>query len=244
MKSLDKYGMYEDLVSTAVIFHKRLNPKLWRKGKLKPEIRFKLLKIARNFVEFIGLGKLNMTDITISGSNAAYTYSRASDIDLHLIVKIPEDRKELMRQLFDAKKNQYNFTYDIKVNGIDVELYVQDSEQPHTSAGIYSVLDDRWLKTPQAVQDNLDRSLVSQKYKHFKGKIRTALTSSDLKAVRNVYDDIRKMRQHGLSQSGELGVENVTFKILRAKGLIEKLRNHISKLEAGGLSLEMNNENI
>jgi hypothetical protein len=236
--------MHEDLVSTAVIFHHRLNSRLWRKGKLKPEVRYLLLKIAKNFANFIDVKPLRLKDITISGSNAGYTYSRASDIDLHLVVDVDTERRDVFRQLFDAKKNLYNFTYDIKVKGIDVELYVQDSEQPHTSAGIFSILDNRWIKTPQAVQDNLDRQLVSEKYKHFKGKIKLALKSNDLDAVQNVYDDIRKMRQHGLSQTGELGVENITFKVLRAKGLIEKLRNHISKLEASGLSLEMNNENI
>lgn len=236
--------MHEDLVSTAVIFHKRLNPKLWRKGKLKPEVRYTLLKTAKNFIDFINIDQLNLEDITISGSNAGYTYSRASDIDLHLIVKIDPSKESILRSLFDAKKNLYNFTYDIKIKNIDIELYVQGSEQPHTSAGIYSVLDDRWLKTPQAVHDNLNRRSVSEKYKHLKGKIRLALRSNDINAVRNVYDDIKKMRQHGLSQNGELGVENVTFKVLRAKGLIEKLRNHISKLEAGSLSLETQYEDL
>ena len=236
--------MHEDLVSTAVIFHKRLNPKLWRKGKLKPEVRYTLLKTAKNFIDFIDIDQLNLEDITISGSNAGYTYSRASDIDLHLIVKIDTSKESILRSLFDAKKNLYNFTYDIKIKNIDIELYVQGSEQPHTSAGIYSVLDDRWLKTPQAVRDNLNRRSVSEKYKHLKGKIRLAPRSNDINAVRNVYDDIKKMRQHGLSQNGELGVENVTFKVLRAKGLIEKLRNHISKLEAGSLSLETQYEDL
>ena len=236
--------MHEDLVSTAVIFHKRLNPKLWTKGNLIPDIRYKLLKIAKNFVKYIDIEALNLKDITISGSNAGYTYSKASDIDLHLIVDIDPEQSQILKQLFDAKKNLFNFTYDIKVKGIDVELYVQDSEQPHTSAGIYSILDNRWIRVPRAVHDNLDRKQVSDKYKHFKGKIRLALRSNDIIAVQNVYDDIKKMRQHGLSQHGELGVENVTFKVLRAKGLIEKLRNHISKLEASGLSLEMNDENI
>lgn len=236
--------MHEDLVSTAVIFHHRLNYKLWSKGKMRPEVRYLLLKIARNFIRFIDIDPLGLKDITISGSNAGYTYSRASDIDLHLIVDIDPERREVYKQLFDAKKNLYNFTYDLRVKNIDVEVYVQDNEQPHTSAGIYSILDDRWLKTPQAVHDNLNRQLVGEKYKHFKAKIKLALKSNDLNAVQNVYDDIRKMRQHGLSQTGELGVENITFKVLRAKGLIEKLRNHISKLEASGLSLEMNNENI
>jgi hypothetical protein len=235
--------MHEDLVSTAVIFHKELNPKLWSKGKLKPVIRAQLLKIAKHFIEYIDIGRLNLADVTISGSNAGYTYSRNSDLDLHLIVRIPNDDKQILKQLFDAKKNQYNFQHDIKIKNIDVELYVQDSAQPHTSAGIYSVLDDRWLKIPETVEDTVDRQDVKQKYKQFQGKIRNALRSNNLEAVKKTSDDIKKLRQQGLERSGELSTENVVFKILRAKGYLEQLRNHISKLKADELSLETQYEN-
>jgi len=236
--------MHEDLVSSAVIFHKRLNPKIWRKGKLDPMVRYKLLEIAKKFIEYIGLNSLSLKDITLSGSNAGYTYSRASDLDLHLIVNFDPKRKTLMRQFFDAKKNQFNFTYNINIKGVSVELYVQDTEQLHTSAGIYSILDDRWLKVPSNVSDTVDRVEVKNKYKHYAGQIRLALRSNNLKNVKAVFDDIKNMRKHGLETGGELGVENVTFKVLRAKGQIEKLRNHISTLEAGAMSLETHDEDL
>jgi hypothetical protein len=235
--------MQEDLVSTAIIFHQRLNSKLWSKGKLKPQIRHHLLEIAKHFVKFIDVKPLNLKDITISGSNAGYTYSRNSDIDLHLVVDIPKDRKQLMKQLFDAKKNQYNFQHDIQIRNIDVEVYVQDAEQVHHSAGVYSVLDDKWLVVPEPKEDTVDRATVKSKYKQYTGKIRTALRSTNLEAVQKVSDDIKKLRQQGLDREGELGVENVTFKILRAKGYLDRLRNHISILKANQLSLETNNEN-
>jgi hypothetical protein len=233
----------EDLVSTAIVFHQRLNPKLWSKGKLKPQVRFHLLEIANHFVDYIEIDNLGLRDITISGSNAGYTYSRKSDIDLHLIVDIPQDKKQILKQLFDAKKNQYNFQHDITIRNIDVELYVQDAEQTHTSVGIYSVLDNKWLKVPDAVEDKVDRAQVKVKYKQYVGKVRTALRSDNLEAVQKTSDDIRNLRQQGLDKEGELGVENITFKVLRAKGYLEQLRNHISKLKAEKLSLENNNEN-
>jgi hypothetical protein len=233
----------EDLVSTAIVFHQRLNPKLWTKGKLKPQVRFHLLEIAKHFVDYIEIDNLGLRDITISGSNAGYTYSRKSDIDLHLIVDIPQDKKQILKQLFDAKKNQYNFQHDITIRNIDVELYVQDAEQTHTSVGIYSVLDNKWLKVPDAVEDKVDRAQVKVKYKQYVGKVRTALRSDNLEAVQKTSDDIRNLRQQGLDKEGELGVENITFKVLRAKGYLEQLRNHISKLKAEKLSLENNNEN-
>jgi hypothetical protein len=235
--------MIEDLVSTAVVLHKRLNPRLWTKGQLKPLVRFRLLKIAKNFIDFIGIDDIQLKDVTVSGSNAAYTYSRHSDIDLHLIVDIPEDQKNLYKNLYDAKKNQYNFVYDIKIKNIDVELYVQDSSEPHTSSGVYSVLDDRWVKVPEKVEATLDRSGIKKKYKHLKSKINTALRSTNVDAVKKVSDDIKKLRKEGLEKQGELGVENIAFKLLRAKGYLERLRNHISNLKAQELSLETQNEN-
>lgn len=235
--------MHEDLVSTAIVFHKRLNPKLWSKGELKPLIRQQLLKIAKHFIDYIDIEKINLKDITISGSNAGYTYSKNSDLDLHLIVKIPQDKKQILKQLFDAKKNQYNFQHDIKIKNVDVELYVQDEEQAHTSAGIYSVLDNKWLKIPETIEDTVDRTSVTEKYRHFKGKIRAALRSNNIQAVKQTSEDLKKLRQQGLEKTGELSTENIVFKILRAKGYMDKLRNHISKLKADELSLETQYEN-
>ncbi len=233
----------EDLVSTAVVFHQKLNPKLWSKGKLKPLIRYHLLEIAEHFIKYIDIEPLGLTDVTISGSNAGYTYSRNSDLDLHLIVRMPEDKEQLLKQLFDAKKNQYNFQFDIKIKNIDVEVYVQDAEQIHHSVGVYSVLDDKWLKVPSEVEDTVDRAAVKEKYKQYAGKIRQALRSDNIVAVKQVNDDIKKLRQQGLDSVGELSVENIAFKVLRGKGYLEQLRNHISKLKADKLSLENSYEN-
>ena len=133
----DEYSL-----SNAVVFHKNLNPLLFKNGEMKADIRSGLLKIAKHFEEFIGI-KLKIVDITISGSNAAYSYTPRSDIDLHIVVEVPEGQE--YKELLDAKKNQYNAQHDIKVKGIDVELYAQDSKQEHHSIGIYSLLNNSWV---------------------------------------------------------------------------------------------------
>jgi len=104
-------------ISTAIVFHDELNPKLFSDQRLKPEIRQGLLKIAEHFQEFIGV-KLKIVDITVSGSNAAFSYTEYSDIDLHLVVQVPDAPE--YKELLDAKKNVYNAKHDIKVKGIDV----------------------------------------------------------------------------------------------------------------------------
>ena len=86
LHELDTYKL-----SDAVKFHNRLNPKLWgRDEKLRPEVRGKLLEIAADFQEFLGISDLEVKDITLSGSNAAYSYTPHSDIDLHLVVEQPQ----------------------------------------------------------------------------------------------------------------------------------------------------------
>jgi hypothetical protein len=228
----------EAVVDDAVIFHDTLNPALWKNNQLKPQIRLKLLEIAKNFIEFIDIPTLSLKDITLSGSNAAYTYTKHSDLDLHLLVDIKGNEAVYLKQLYDAKKNQYNFTHDIKVKGIDVEVYVQDRAQPHHSAGIYSVLDNRWLSEPKNERVNINDDDVQDKVNNYTEKIKQALMSRDIETARDAKDEIAKIRKAGLAQGGEFSVENLAFKVLRARGLIDKLRQHINSLEDEELSLK------
>jgi len=90
---LDSYNLAD-----AVKFNNKLNPALWQGQNMKPEVREQLLAIAEDFKEFLGLSDLEVKDITVSGSNAGYTYTPNSDIDLHLVVDIPRaDSDEVYR---------------------------------------------------------------------------------------------------------------------------------------------------
>ena len=133
-------------LSDAVKFNDSLNPRLWGPDeRLRPEVRERLLVIADDFRESLGID-VEVKDITISGSNAAYTYTDHSDIDLHLVADLPRaDASDVYRELFDAKKYQYNDSHDFRIGGYDVELYVQDARQPHVSQGIYSVINNDWI---------------------------------------------------------------------------------------------------
>ena len=227
----------EGITDAAVQFHKELNPRIWAGSRLKPRVRYKLLQIAKHFIEFLDLPNINLRDITLSGSNAAYSYTEHSDIDLHLIVDIPEEKEFIYKPLYDAKKNQYNFNHDIKIKGIDVELYVQDSDDDHHSLGIYSVLDDKWVSEPTMSTVKVNDSDVEEKVKNYLNKIMQALTSDDIATAQSVAEEIKKLRKSGLEQNGEFSIENIAFKVLRAKGFIEQLRQHIYNLQDRALSL-------
>jgi len=218
INELDQYRL-----SDAVRFHDRLNPALWdEREQLRPEVRAKLLAIAHDFQESLGVEDLDLEDITISGSNAAYSYTPMSDIDLHLVVRMPQD--PIYQELFNAKKYQYNDEHDIRIRGADVELYVQPQDQPHVSLGIYSVMNDKWLRVPSRRRASVDDSCVQSKTEDLENRIDSAIESRDAERMKRLWDKIRNMRKMGLQQHGEFGCENLVFKLLRNSGALERLK--------------------
>ena len=213
--------------------HHELNPVLWDNNRLRSEVRFKLIKIAKHFAEYLNVPRLHLKDVTLSGSSAGYNYSSYSDIDLHLVVSKTDGNDEL----FTAKKNLYNSEHNLAINNIPVELYVQPADQKHHSAGIYSVLDDRWIIEPVHEEPTINPKDIKNKARSYAGKINSAIRSNNLEKCRKAMDDLKRLRKAGLESNGEQSVENLAFKLLRARGQIDKLHKYITKLESAELSL-------
>ena len=219
--------------------HHELNPVLWLNNQLRSEVRFKLLRIARHFADYLNVAKLNLKDVTLSGSSAGYNYSNYSDIDLHLVVSNTNGNDEL----FTAKKNLYNSEHDLSIDTIPVELYVQPADQKHHSAGIYSLLDNKWLVEPVHEEPTVAPKDIKSKARNYASKINSAMKSGNIKQCRQVMDDLKRLRKAGLESNGEQSVENLAFKLLRARGKIDDLRKYITKLESAELSLGEQDEN-
>ena len=225
-------------VSDAITFHDNLNPRLFHGNRLQPAVEKQLKIIAQDFLQELGVYDINVKDITISGSNAAYSYTKHSDLDLHILVDLSEQpNDEVYKELFNAKKTLYNDSHDIKVNGIPVELYVQDVAFPVISLGEYSVLNNKWIKIPNKRRSNFDHTDAKAKYEKLAKLIEYALHANDLKQVKNVLETIKRYRQTGLEKGGEFGPENIVFKALRSQGLITKLYDLRDKLHSKKLSL-------
>lgn len=223
-----------------VHFHDTLNTKLFNSaGQMYPIVRKKLLDIAQDFKDFLGIDLPGLKDVTVSGSNAAYTYTPKSDIDLHLVVDLPQaDTDNTFRELFDAKKYQYNAQHDYKIRDYDVELYVQNSNEPHVSQGIYSVLNDEWIQEPKPVSGKYDKETTAAKYDQIKNLILMAVSARDYELAGKLRQTIKKYRQVGLHTTGEFGPENLAFKALRANGYIKKLYDLLNDLKDREFSLE------
>ena len=143
-----------------VQIQRRLNPKIWEQGEIKPEIQDRLIKIAKAFEEFVGI-ELDVVDYTVTGSNANYTWTEFSDLDLHLIVSgTPSDEE---RELFNAKKALWAEQHNITIKGLPVETYVQGEDEPHHSTGVYSIVKNQWLAEPKKVKPDIDDAAVEVK---------------------------------------------------------------------------------
>jgi hypothetical protein len=230
--------LLRELFSKSITVNKSLNPKLWQDGDLDPEVERKLIRIAKAFEEFVGVD-LEVTDITVTGSNANYTWTKYSDLDLHLIV--PGTPTAAERELYTAKKSLWSEQHEITIRGLPVECYIQGADEPHHSTGVYSISKQRWIVMPKKVKPEIDDAAVEAKKDSIMRSVETALLSQDLDKLQAIKDKITQMRKAGLERAGEWSVENLVFKILRNLGVIEQITEKIRELEDAQLSLEQQN---
>jgi hypothetical protein len=235
---MDLKELHSFKLSDAVTFHNNLNPKLFRGQHLHPEVELQLKNIAQDFLQEMGIHDLDVRDITISGSNAAYSYTDHSDLDLHILVNmkdLPND--EVYREFFQAKKDLYNDSHDITINNIPVELYIQDAAEPVVSLGEYSIKDKKWLRLPTKRRANFDQTATKVKYEKLLNVIEKTLKSDKISKVNKVLKKIKQYRQAGLDKGGEFGPENLAYKALRSQGYITKLYDLRDRLHSKHLSL-------
>lgn len=230
-----------------------LNPKIWEKSnengefKIRDNIRKSLLKISEKFIDYLG-DDIFIDDIILTGSLSNYNWSEYSDFDLHIIIDFKQFGQEspLYKELFDLKKIIFNEKHNIKIYGYDVELYAQDSLEPHVASGVYSIMTDEWVNKPKKINFELDKEVLSKKIKCWIEKIDTTIVNSDnkdgFKLLESLKKKLKEYRQSGLEKKGELSYENLVFKFLRRSGHIKKLFDSMNKALDKKLSVETTKE--
>jgi hypothetical protein len=219
--------------------HDKLNPTFWNGEKLKPEVRSHLLKVAKSWTDFVDIKKSNVKDILLLGGNAGYNYTKYSDLDLHIVADA-KSCPDVMSDYYQAKKQLWTLTHNVKVYGHDVEPYVEEpGKDRRKSQGVFSLKSNKWLIKPEKFSGDLDKDLLNQKVNDMIGKInRTIQSSNNEEVLEKLLKKIRDMRNSGLDKAGEYAFENLVFKELRNKGYIDKLATYILKLQDKSLTLE------
>lgn len=229
-------------VKLNIDYHKELNPDLWVGSQLRSTVHDKLLKIAKEFFDFLEIPSLKVIDVAMTGSMANYNWTTRSDIDLHLIVELDENQCSIVdfRDIFDTKKALWTEIHDITIRGHDVEVYVQLTTEEHTATGIYSLSLNQWIDKPKHTSkgENIDRYSVKKKVAAMMTLIDKVITKNGSVAFANkIKKHIKTMRQSGLEENGEFSIENLTFKTLRDNKYLEKLTHYIRSKNDNTLSL-------
>lgn len=220
------------------------------KFKLKDDIRKKLLEITDEFLNFVGIDFF-VFDVVLTGSLANFNWSKYSDVDLHILIDFDEfdagkvnseSYHNIIQEFFDLKKQLWNNSTNITIKNYEVELYVQDVDEKHLSSGVYSILNNEWVIEPEKTSPNIDDRKILEKGEEYAKMIDDLYNESEVGEVnQSQVDDlkskIKKFRQCGLEKGGEYSYENLTFKLLRRNGYIEKLMNIKTSVRNKKLSL-------
>ena len=236
----------EDVDLSSFNIKKNLNPKFWKNGVLDSRIRMKLLDIADDFIEFLGVDWAKPEDITMTGSLANFNWDENySDIDLHIIMDYSDvdERTDFVSNYFYSQKKLWNEEHsDITIMGYPVEVFVQDVNERHDSSGVYSLEKNKWLIEPEReklASSKVNKAFIKDKVSEYMNKIdkleyllnkskddeyrlRRVMEKSD-----NLFDKIKGERKIGFERSGgkEINNYNIVFKALKRNGYIEKLVN-------------------
>jgi hemerythrin-like domain-containing protein/predicted nucleotidyltransferase/ribosomal protein S18 acetylase RimI-like enzyme len=213
------------------IYNETLCPDLWDAyDHLDGHIRVNLLRMAYDFYEKTDF-KAPIVDVYLMGSIANYNWTPESDVDIHIIIdhdklQMPSDT---ILSAIKAACSLWNNEHHVAVKRHKVEMNIQNMKEvkPHVT-GIYSLVKDQWVRKPVLQSLSFDKTFIQSMYKGMKEYLKSAINSGNRHAMKAVKKYIDAFRQYGLDTRGELSVENIVFKILRAKGLIEMLKTAIT----------------
>ena len=222
-------------------YNDTLNQKFWSEdNKFDPGIREKLLSITDDFIENLDLQGVQIDDITLTGSNSNYNYNEYSDLDVHVLIDFGDinQDEDLVKKALDGDRFAWNLRHNVNLRGHDVEMYMQDKDEPHVASGLYSLKDDNWIIEPSYDPPSVDikdvfkkANTIEKDVEILKEKISTARgkEAKELhEKAKRLKEKISKMRKRGLAREGEFSVENLAFKVLRNTETIGDLIDLIS----------------
>jgi len=228
------------IVNESFEIHETLNPKLWdvNTGILLPDVRDKIIEIVNYCEDFVKV-PMDICDVQLVGSNASFNYTADSDLDVHLIANfdISDVNSQLLQALYKAKLKEFNSEHDLKIKGIDIELYIQDVLSNIVSNGVYSVCDNEWVKEPKPIKSATKHN-TEKEFEKWESIIKNALATNDSHTIQQTLDTLYLIRHNSIAIDGEYGKGNALFKDIRSSGLLQRLKDALYIAKSKELSME------
>lgn len=217
---------------------KELNPKIWEDKKLREDVRETIIDIVSEFMDNLII-PVEILDVRVVGSNASYNYTEHSDLDVHIIsnLELVGSPTEIVQALYNSERSNFNRTHNIKIKGIEVELYVEDVNSAVTSNGIYSVIDDVWIKEPQIIKERSVK-IDKNELQDLVDSVQSVLDDGDSDDIKDCINMLYLMRKDSIATDGEYGVGNLLFKEIRNRGLLNALKDKYNEMISDELTLE------
>lgn len=217
---------------------KELNPKIWEDKKLREDVRETIIDIVSEFMDNLII-PVEILDVRVVGSNASYNYTEHSDLDVHIIsnLELVGSPTEIVQALYNSERSNFNRTHNIRIKGIEVELYVEDVNSAVTSNGIYSVIDDVWIKEPQIIKERSVK-IDKNELQDLVDSVQSVLDDGDSGDIKDCIDMLYLMRKDSIAIDGEYGVGNLLFKEIRNRGLLNALKDKYNEMISDELTLE------
>lgn len=244
--------------------HDELNPKLWEGAELKQEVKEKINFIVNEFVKNLQEDNINIQidDIILIGSNCSYNYTKDSDLDIHILANsdaLKDCDPDIVSKLYSAYRTIFNKKFDIDFYGIPVEIFVETNEMPRVSNGVYSVMQEKWIKEP-VMEDipEFDKTAFEAAFKpwedryiELKEKANKAITESlklteDLEGAKSIIADQTRGEYEAIQNYNkaivdlqEIGDFDDVINILSS--ITDEEKVHVGELQQ---ALETLNDNI
>lgn len=215
-------------------YHNKLNLKIWNGDKLKPELHDKLMDNAAKFCKYSGVDQKRIKDIVFTGSCANFNYTKFSDIDCHIVC----DTSGLDDDKLYDKKKAWTESRKLEFAGYPLEFYIHNANTPLPSdQGMYSLQSNSWERKPVHLKNVkvLEDPKVIDKVQFYIKYIKDLLKGDNDKENHDKIMDLKvkfwKGRTAGLHREGEFSQENVIYKDLRNRGLIDKLNKKVGSID-------------
>jgi len=230
-----------------------LNPTFWNNDmEFDEEIATRLVYIAKKMYKSLHLSA-DIHDIILIGSIANYNWHEDSDLDIHIILNFADISydEELVSLYLELNRKEWNAQHNIEILDFPVELSFNDISDHINSAGQYSLLNKKWNKKPNKLDELSDETV--EESKELYDTITKAIDDLKEKYDSNKYDDftiykrakkiwkiIKRLRSDFLEDEGEYGPKNITFKRLRQNGYLDTITTIKTEAQDNILSVYSN----
>ena len=226
-------------------YHDILNPMIWTPNyTMIQSVHDKIMEICNSYITFIQLPREYITDIVCKGSNANYTYTKYSDIDIHIqfdVEKISCDTNLVSKYFIMCSKLWSTKYSSIKVKGCNVEIIAtDDQEHHHSSDGVYSLLSNVWIQKPINNQiKDIDGKIINETESYLKTLDTLFLNpEKNIEQINTLIKTLKNLRSNPPDNNFEYNKYNIIFKDLRNKGYIKKLNEYKQIVKTSKLSLK------